>query len=57
MERMLCTQCAAVSYSAAATKLIEQGERCPRCGGPLVLEKSEPVGAAREGNDEPKART
>ena len=41
---MLCTQCAAVAYSAAARKLVEDGEPCPRCGGPLTLEE----GSARE---------
>jgi uncharacterized protein with PIN domain len=37
MERMLCEQCSAVTYSAAARMLIEQGDRCPRCGGPLEI--------------------
>ena len=41
---MLCTQCAAVAYSAAARRLVENGEPCPRCGGPLMLEED----AARE---------
>jgi len=49
MERMLCVQCAAVTYSAAATKMVERGERCQRCGGQLSVEPSEPVGAARGG--------
>jgi hypothetical protein len=46
MERMLCLQCAAVTYSAAATKMVERGERCQRCGGQLSVEPSEPVGVA-----------
>ena len=27
---MLCTQCAAASYSAAAKTLVERGQPCPR---------------------------
>jgi hypothetical protein len=38
MERMLCTKCAAVSYSAAAAKLVEGGQRCEHCGAPLALD-------------------
>jgi uncharacterized protein with PIN domain len=37
MERMLCEGCSAVTYSAAARTLIEQGDRCPRCGGRLAI--------------------
>ena len=50
MERMLCESCAAASYSAAAMKIVERGERCPRCGGVLAIEEGEPVpaGAAME---------
>jgi len=43
MERMTCTECAAESFSAAAKTLIEHGDRCPVCGGQLVLEPREPV--------------
>jgi hypothetical protein len=46
MERMLCAQCAAVTYSAAAWKLVERGERCLRCGGKLTLAPSEPLAVA-----------
>ena len=46
MERMLCESCAAVSYSAAARQIVDEGERCPRCGGVLVLETDERVPAA-----------
>jgi ribosomal protein S27AE len=46
MERMLCAQCAAPSYSAAAKAMVDRGERCPRCGGALTLAAPEPVGAA-----------
>jgi DNA-directed RNA polymerase subunit RPC12/RpoP len=46
MERMLCAQCSAVTYSAAAKKLVERGERCPRCGGQLAVEPSERVAVA-----------
>ncbi len=38
---MRCTQCAAVSYSAAARTLVERGDRCPQCGGELVLSERE----------------
>ena len=34
---MRCTQCAAVSFSAAARPLVERNYRCPQCGGELVL--------------------
>ena len=37
MERMLCAGCSAVTYSAAARMLIEQGDRCARCGGQLEI--------------------
>jgi hypothetical protein len=47
MERMLCEQCAAESFSAAARQLVDRGERCPRCGGELRLADTEPpVGIA-----------
>ena len=41
MERMRCTECAAESYSAAAKTLVERGDRCPVCGGVLVVESRE----------------
>jgi hypothetical protein len=57
MERMLCAECAAVSYSAAAKTLVESGERCPRCGGPLMMEEAEPAGVtSKGGKPAPKAR-
>ena len=51
---MRCTQCAAVSYSAAARPLVERGYRCPQCGGELALAPSaaapegQPVGVTAE---------
>jgi hypothetical protein len=39
---MRCTQCAAVSYSAAARTLVSRGERCAQCGGEVVLDLVEP---------------
>jgi hypothetical protein len=39
---MRCTQCAAASYSAAARTLVSRGERCPQCGGELVLDLEQP---------------
>ena len=46
LDEMRCTQCAAVSYSAAARTLVERGDRCPQCGGELALAPVErqPVG-------------
>lgn len=47
MDEMRCTQCAAVSFSAAARPLVERGYRCPQCGGELVLApEGAPVGVA-----------
>jgi hypothetical protein len=48
MERMLCEQCSAVTYSAAATMIIERGERCPRCGGMLAVDEQRPPTLAAE---------
>ena len=48
MERMTCTECAAESYSAAAKTLVEQGDRCPVCGGELKVEPREPVPVTAE---------
>jgi hypothetical protein len=49
MERMLCEQCSAVTYSAAARTLIERGQRCPRCGGQLgVADDERPTTLAAE---------
>ena len=42
MDEMRCTQCSAVSFSAAARTLVERGDRCPQCGGELVLAAPEP---------------
>ena len=47
MERMLCAKCTAVTYSAAARRLVERGERCVRCGGELTVEPVERAGGAR----------
>jgi hypothetical protein len=52
---MLCTQCAAVSFSAAAGVLVAHGERCSRCGAPLALDPGAPVSAtarAAEADDD-----
>ena len=35
---MACEQCGTVFYSAAAKTLVERGETCAKCGGPLALE-------------------
>jgi hypothetical protein len=54
MERMLCAECAAVTYSAAARKLVARGERCPRCGGELSVDTRPTVAVtlAREAPDD-----
>ena len=53
---MLCTQCAAVSYSAAAKILVERGERCPNCGGPVRLapEDDSPVTTGAKSTNGPE---
>ena len=52
---MRCTQCAAVSFSAAARTMVEQGYRCPVCGGEVELAPQEtPVAVAAEGDGAPK---
>lgn len=48
MERMLCEQCSAVTYSAAARMLTERGDRCPRCGGVLAMRDGQHVTAPPE---------
>jgi ribosomal protein S27AE len=57
MERMLCESCAAVSYSAAARQIVDEGERCPRCGGTLVLETAERVPAGAASKSAPRPST
>jgi hypothetical protein len=53
---MRCTQCAAVSFSAAARTLVERGERCPQCGGELVLDpKASPVAVTADGESAERA--
>jgi hypothetical protein len=48
---MRCMQCAAVSFSAAARTMVEQGYRCGGCGGELVLVPVElPVAVAVAGD-------
>ena len=55
---MRCTQCAAVTFSAAARTLVERGDRCEACGGEVVLvTEHPPVGVAAEAPaGEPDAR-
>ena len=56
MDEMRCSQCAAVSFSAAAKTLVEHGERCPQCGGELALApERQPVGVlAQRGSESPE---
>jgi hypothetical protein len=58
LDEMRCTQCAAVSFSAAARTLDERGDRCPQCGGELVLapESKQAVGVVAETEGEAAAR-
>ena len=37
MNKMVCEDCGTVYYSAAARTMVERGDRCPSCGGALVL--------------------
>jgi ribosomal protein S27AE len=37
VNRLVCGDCGAVYYSAAAKTLAEEGERCAKCGGLLVF--------------------
>ena len=51
---MRCTQCAATSWSAAARTMIEQGYRCPVCGGEVALApQGPPVAVAAERENAP----
>ena len=62
MNRMVCEDCRSVFYSAAARILVENGERCPSCGGRLLLEPEPgsgdrvPVGPNGEGGATPESR-
>ena len=55
---MRCTQCAAVTFSAAARTLVERGYRCPECGGEIALapEPQPPVGVVAEAPGEADER-
>jgi DNA-directed RNA polymerase subunit RPC12/RpoP len=37
LNRMVCEDCGTVYFSAAARTMVERGERCPKCGGRLIL--------------------
>src|SRR3954451_19365751 len=37
LNRMVCEDCGTVYYSGALRTMVERGERCPKCGGRLVL--------------------
>lgn len=39
MNRLVCEDCGAVYYSAAAKTLAEQGQACAKCGGRLVFKE------------------
>jgi predicted nucleic acid-binding Zn-ribbon protein len=38
VNRLKCEDCGTVYYSAAAKTLVEQGERCAKCGGKLFVD-------------------
>lgn len=38
VNRLRCEDCGTRFYSAAGRTLVERGERCELCGGPLLLE-------------------
>jgi rRNA maturation endonuclease Nob1 len=40
VNRLICEDCGTVYYSAAAKTLVEQGERCAKCGGRLRCEEA-----------------
>jgi DNA-directed RNA polymerase subunit RPC12/RpoP len=37
VNRLVCEDCGAVYYSAAAKTLADQGQTCAKCGGRLVF--------------------
>ena len=39
MIRLICEDCRTVYYSAAGRTMVEQGQRCEKCGGRLVLDE------------------
>lgn len=43
MNKMVCEDCGTVYYSAAAKTMVEQGERCAKCGGRLLLDENGPA--------------
>src|SRR3954452_8219837 len=56
LNRMVCEDCGTVYFSAAARTMVERGERCPKCGGRLVLANGpRPLGPRErcEHNDPP----
>lgn len=58
VNRLTCEDCGTSYYSAAAKTLVEQGERCAKCGGVLAIDESRGKVAANgirpaDGGDEP----
>ena len=64
MIRLRCEECRTVYYSAAGRTMVEQGQRCEKCGGRLVLDEDGPGGEpprrvpvnAESGDDSPRTR-
>jgi DNA-directed RNA polymerase subunit RPC12/RpoP len=51
---MVCEDCGTVYFSAAARTMVQRGERCPKCGGRLVLSDApRPVAANGESRNPP----
>jgi DNA-directed RNA polymerase subunit RPC12/RpoP len=50
---MVCEDCGTVYYSAAARTMVERGERCPKCGGRLILANGPRPLGRRERSDPP----
>jgi DNA-directed RNA polymerase subunit RPC12/RpoP len=55
LNRMVCEDCGTVYYSAAARTMVERGERCPKCGGRLILANGpRPLGPRERSDPRPK---
>ena len=54
VNKLVCSDCGSVFFSAAARTLVARGERCPKCGGPLELGDADAsrVPASGDGDDE-----
>jgi DNA-directed RNA polymerase subunit RPC12/RpoP len=53
VNRLACEDCGTVYYSAAAKTLVEQGERCAKCGGRLLYDEDDGPGPVAVSAPEP----